>query len=156
MRDLLELLRPGYQTEEKAFFYAEIREGQLRHFGYYLNGQPLGTYINLDAQRRIGRVSQALSTFPEDHPPYGKDEEIDAAELEADEKAFWEWAKVWISTIYQEREPKSVSLQCGFCSKRYGEVRRIFTGPKSTICNECLELCIETMWEERSREEAPG
>ena len=31
-------------------------------------------------------------------------------------------------------------LHCSFCGKRKGEVKRLMSGPRVYICNECVEL----------------
>lgn len=34
-------------------------------------------------------------------------------------------------------------LHCSFCGKRRGEVRKLISGPRVFICNECVVLCRE-------------
>ena len=34
-------------------------------------------------------------------------------------------------------------LVCSFCGKRKGEVKRLMSGPRVYICNECVVLCRE-------------
>ena len=36
-------------------------------------------------------------------------------------------------------------LQCSFCGKAQGEVKRLIAGPGVYICNECVELCTEIL-----------
>ena len=42
-----------------------------------------------------------------------------------------------IDTMSQTR----VVLQCSFCSKQEGEVRKLIAGPSAFICDECIEVC---------------
>ncbi len=39
-------------------------------------------------------------------------------------------------------------LQCSFCGKSQGEVRKLIAGPTVYICDECVELCNEILAEE--------
>lgn len=38
---------------------------------------------------------------------------------------------------------------CSFCGKGQHEVRKLFTGPKVFICEECVELCMDILREEK-------
>lgn len=39
-------------------------------------------------------------------------------------------------------------LQCSFCGKEQGEVKRLIAGPGVYICNECVDLCMEILEED--------
>jgi ClpX C4-type zinc finger len=43
---------------------------------------------------------------------------------------------------------------CTFCGKTEAEVDRLIAGPGVYICNECVELCVEVLAQER--DEARG
>lgn len=45
-------------------------------------------------------------------------------------------------------EPKS-TLYCSFCGKSQHEVKKLIAGPTVFICDECVELCIDIVHEER-------
>jgi ATP-dependent protease Clp ATPase subunit len=36
-------------------------------------------------------------------------------------------------------------LRCSFCSKRQIEVRKLIAGPEVFICDECVEVCVQTI-----------
>ena len=38
--------------------------------------------------------------------------------------------------------------QCSFCKKPKHEVSKLIAGSESTICNECVELCVDILQEE--------
>ena len=38
-------------------------------------------------------------------------------------------------------------LFCSFCGKSSDEVRKLIAGPTVFICNECVEMCIDTIAE---------
>lgn len=42
-------------------------------------------------------------------------------------------------------------LHCSFCSKSQHEVRKLIAGPSVYICNECVDLCNDTICEEIKR-----
>ena len=39
-------------------------------------------------------------------------------------------------------------LYCSFCGKSQHEVRKLIAGPSVFICDECVELCNDIIWEE--------
>jgi ATP-dependent protease Clp ATPase subunit len=43
------------------------------------------------------------------------------------------------------------AIRCSFCGKRGDEVESIVAGrsPKIAICNECVDLCVRIMAEQR-------
>jgi len=46
--------------------------------------------------------------------------------------------------------PKPVqTLHCSFCGKSQHEVKKLIAGPKVHICDECVDICIEVLGEER-------
>ena len=46
------------------------------------------------------------------------------------------------------RFPDGENIQCSFCGKPKGHVKKIITGPGVCICNECIELCAEIIAED--------
>ena len=40
------------------------------------------------------------------------------------------------------------TLYCSFCGKSQHEVRKLIAGPTVYICNECVELCKDILYEE--------
>ena len=42
------------------------------------------------------------------------------------------------------------SLYCSFCGKSQNEVRKLIAGPTVFICDECVELCLDIIGEEKS------
>ena len=47
-------------------------------------------------------------------------------------------------------------LYCSFCGKSQHEVRKLIAGPSVFICDECVELCNDIIWEEIQEKSAPG
>jgi ATP-dependent Clp protease ATP-binding subunit ClpX len=55
----------------------------------------------------------------------------------------------------------NTKLCCSFCGKNQEQVKKIIVGPSACICNECVELCGEILFEVAGRslsmsEEVPG
>lgn len=48
---------------------------------------------------------------------------------------------------YNEDVPR-----CAFCGKTENQVRKLVAGPSVAICDECIELCVEIISEERQRD----
>ena len=44
-------------------------------------------------------------------------------------------------------------LYCSFCGKSQHEVRKLIAGPSVFICDECVELCNDIIWEEKIQEQ---
>lgn len=42
--------------------------------------------------------------------------------------------------------------RCEFCGKTEHQVRKLVTGPNSAICDECIELCVDIISEERKHD----
>lgn len=42
--------------------------------------------------------------------------------------------------------------RCEFCGKTEHQVRKLVTGPNSAICDECIELCVDIISEERTHD----
>lgn len=40
-------------------------------------------------------------------------------------------------------------FHCSFCAKSQHEVRKLIVGPAAFICDECVELCVAIVDEER-------
>ena len=42
------------------------------------------------------------------------------------------------------------TLYCSFCGKSQHEVRKLIAGPTVFICDECVELCMDIIREEKT------
>ena len=47
-------------------------------------------------------------------------------------------------------------LKCSFCGKSQDQVRKLIAGPDVFICDECVKLCSDIVFEEVKDIEAPG
>lgn len=47
-------------------------------------------------------------------------------------------------------------LTCSFCGKSQKEVKKLIAGPSVYICDECIDLCVDIISEEREREDTGG
>ncbi len=50
------------------------------------------------------------------------------------------------------REGREHSLRCSFCNKSQREVRKLIAGPNVYICDECVDVCLDIIAEDRARE----
>jgi len=50
------------------------------------------------------------------------------------------------------RESSSDLLRCSFCNKTQREVRKLIAGPNVYICDECVDICLDIITEDRARE----
>ena len=54
--------------------------------------------------------------------------------------------------IMVTRETSSELLRCSFCNKSQREVRKLIAGPNVYICDECVDICLDIIAEDRARE----
>lgn len=52
--------------------------------------------------------------------------------------------------------PKDNKLRCSFCGKTQDEVQKLIAGPGVYICDECVELCSDMLYEEMMLPPAKG
>ena len=45
-------------------------------------------------------------------------------------------------------------LRCSFCNKSQRDVRKLIAGPTVYICDECVDICLDIIAEEREPEDA--
>ncbi len=50
------------------------------------------------------------------------------------------------------RETSSELLRCSFCNKSQREVRKLIAGPNVYVCDECVDICLDIIAEDRARE----
>jgi ATP-dependent Clp protease ATP-binding subunit ClpX len=50
------------------------------------------------------------------------------------------------------KESPSELLRCSFCNKSQREVRKLIAGPNVYICDECVDICLDIIAEDRARE----
>lgn len=46
-------------------------------------------------------------------------------------------------------------IRCSFCGKKEAQVKRLIAGPGVCICDECVDLCCDILYEEFGDEESP-
>jgi ATP-dependent Clp protease ATP-binding subunit ClpX len=45
----------------------------------------------------------------------------------------------------------TATLTCSFCGKHQRQVDKLIAGPDVYICNECVDLCVQIIAEERPK-----
>ena len=51
-------------------------------------------------------------------------------------------------------EPQDKRLYCSFCDKSQDQARKLISGPKAVICDECVEICVDIISDDRTPERA--
>lgn len=54
------------------------------------------------------------------------------------------------------KKTESDSLRCSFCNKDQREVKKLIAGPTVYICDECVDICLDIIAEERENDEPRG
>ena len=52
-----------------------------------------------------------------------------------------------------KRETGDDTLRCSFCNKSQREVRKLIAGPTVFICDECVDICLDIIAEDRMLEQ---
>ena len=47
------------------------------------------------------------------------------------------------------------ALRCSFCNKNQRDVRKLIAGPTVYICDECVDICLDIIAEEREPDDRP-
>jgi hypothetical protein len=45
-------------------------------------------------------------------------------------------------------------MHCSFCDKSQDHARKLIAGPKAIICDECVEICVDIISDDRTPERA--
>ncbi len=54
------------------------------------------------------------------------------------------------------KKTENDGLKCSFCNKSQRDVRKLIAGPTVYICDECVDICLDIIAEERENEEQEG
>jgi len=54
------------------------------------------------------------------------------------------------------KKTENDGLKCSFCNKSQRDVRKLIAGPTVYICDECVDICLDIIAEERESEEQEG
>ena len=49
----------------------------------------------------------------------------------------------------KQRVPGADILRCSFCNKTQDDVRKLIAGPTVYICDECVDVCVDILADER-------
>ena len=54
------------------------------------------------------------------------------------------------------KKSENDGLKCSFCNKSQRDVRKLIAGPTVYICDECVDICLDIIAEERESEDQEG
>jgi ATP-dependent Clp protease ATP-binding subunit ClpX len=54
------------------------------------------------------------------------------------------------------KKPEGDGLKCSFCNKSQRDVRKLIAGPTVYICDECVDICLDIIAEEKETEDHEG
>jgi hypothetical protein len=129
-------------------FYAEFHEdGQLAHYGYYMDGElddRWALYLEDEGNGAFAQRTQTVDFTIEEESDSNNGHHSELTPEEEEE--YVEFAKRWIERIHEDAT--SAVPRCSFCDKTSTEVHKLIAGPTSYICDECVEFCQEILSEE--------
>ena len=128
-----------WQSEEKAGVYAEFdKDGFLTHYCYYGDSndavERFSMTIDYEKQRSVVEKYDERRFLAFD-PALDVDDELSIDE------ALNAFASKWIGIISQEGSHSPPD--CSFCGRNSNEVQKLVAGPRSYICNDCIDLCAD-------------
>ena len=53
------------------------------------------------------------------------------------------------------KKTEGESLRCSFCNKDQRDVKKLIAGPTVYICDECVDICLDIIAEERELDDFP-
>jgi ATP-dependent Clp protease ATP-binding subunit ClpX len=130
-----------WQTEMKAGVYAEFDDdGFVTHYGFYAddNDTVEEFTINIDYEKRTSIVEKY-----DERRFLAFDPALDVDDKLSLEEAFTAFAQKWIGVISQEGSHSPPD--CSFCGRNSNEVEKLIAGPRSFICNDCIETCAQML-----------
>lgn len=135
-----------WQSEEKAGVYAEFAsDGALTHYGYYGEADDSSEQfvLTVDYSKRTSIVEKF-----DERRFLAFDPALDVEDGLSVDEAFSAFAKKWIETIKQEGSHSPPD--CSFCGRNSNEVKKLIAGPRSYICSDCIDVCMDMIRDERA------
>jgi hypothetical protein len=135
-------------TKDEDGFYAEFFEdGQLAHYGYYMDGElddRWALYLEPDGNGAFSQRTVTVDFVVEDegHSNNGHHPELTPEE----EEEFTQFIQHWVDRIHEDGP--SITPRCSFCEKTANEVKKLIEGPTTYICDECVNFCQQILSEE--------
>lgn len=128
-----------WQSEEKAGVYAEFdKEGFLIHYGFYGESNDSSEQFSMTIDYGSRR---SIVDKHDERRFLAFDPALDVDDKLTIEEALKSFAEKWIEIISQEGSHSPPD--CSFCGRSSSEVQKLVAGPRSYICNDCIELCAD-------------
>ena len=58
--------------------------------------------------------------------------------------------------LFRRAEPSPDPRRCSFCGKSQEDVAVLVAGPKASICDSCVEICISVIADARAESRLPS
>jgi hypothetical protein len=66
------------------------------------------------------------------------------------------WGTANLGIVLLERFGRPTPLRCSFCNKGQRDVKKLIAGPRVYICDECVDICLTIIKEDKAQEDAGG
>jgi hypothetical protein len=78
--------------------------------------------------------------------------------------AWWAWfaggsilaGAMNLGIVLRERFGRLRTLRCSFCNKSQRDVKKLIAGPRVYICDECVEICLTIINEDKQQPDPGG
>ena len=60
-----------------------------------------------------------------------------------------------LGVVFLDRFTRGRVLRCSFCNKSQRDVKKLVAGPRVFICDECVDICVTIIQEDRMLEPTP-
>jgi hypothetical protein len=135
-------------SKDEDGFYAEFHDdGQLAHYGYYVDGElddRWGLFLEEEGNGAFAQKMMIADFSVEEEADSSNGHHVELTPEE--EQEYVEFVEHWIKRIHDDSQ--SPPPRCSFCEKTAQEVRKLIAGPTTYICDECVHFCMEILEEE--------
>ena len=128
-----------WQSEKKSGVYAEFdKDGFVTHYGFYGESNDSSEHFSIiiDYQNRRSVVDKY-----DERRFLAFDPALDVDDESTIEEALKDFAEKWIGIISEEGSHSPPD--CSFCGRSSSEVQKLVAGPRSYICNDCIDVCAD-------------
>jgi hypothetical protein len=128
-----------WQSDKKSGIYAEFdKDGFLTHYGFY--GESNDTVEHFSIAIDYENWRSVVERYDE-RRFLAFDPALDVDDKLTIDEAMSAFVKKWVGTISEEGSHSPPD--CSFCGRNSSEVQKLVAGPRSYICNDCIEVCAD-------------
>lgn len=128
-----------WQSDKKDGVYAEFdKDGFLTHYGFYGETNDIVEHFSISIDYE--KCRSVVEKYDE-RRFLAFDPALDVDDKLSIDEALSAFVKKWVAVISEEGSHSPPD--CSFCGRSSTEVQKLVAGPRSYICNDCIEVCAD-------------